>query len=142
MLPLTHLVVDREAMAGDFLVQLKAQGRSLTTILKTNQYTGLDSFSNVGAFVPLTVDRQGTVLREVALAQFVLARPEQNEEPLVLSVALIRDLRRTAPCLPLEEELSRAWWADIRHEEIAWWQEGYPYSCFSDRAKTYSHCDE
>ncbi len=24
-----------------------------------------------------------------------------------------------------EEDLPRAWWADIRHEEVAWWQEGW-----------------
>lgn len=124
-LSLTNLVVDREAMAAEFLAQLKAQGRNLTTILKTNQHTGLDSFSNVGAFVPLTVDRQGTVLREVAPAQFLLARSEQNKEPLTLSVALIRDLRKTVPSSPSEEELLRAWWADIKHEEVAWWQEGW-----------------
>jgi hypothetical protein len=28
-------------------------------------------------------------------------------------------------CSPLEEELPHAWWADIRHEEVAWWQEGW-----------------
>ena len=122
---LSNLVVDREAMAAEFLAQLKAQGRTLTTILKANQYTGLDSFSGVGAFVPLTVDRQGKVLREVAPAQFVLARPEQNEEPLTLAVALIRDLRRTVPCSASPEDLPRAWWADIRQEEVAWWQEGW-----------------
>jgi len=61
-LQLTHLVVDREAMAADFLAQLNAQGRTMTTILKTNHYSGLDSFTNVGSFVPLTVDRHGTVL--------------------------------------------------------------------------------
>lgn len=124
-LHLTSLVVDREAMAAEFLAQLKTQGRSLTTILKTNQYSGLASFSNVGAFVPLTVDRQGTVLREVAPAQFLLAHPGQNEEPLTLTVALIRDLRKVVPYPPSEEELPRAWWADIRHEEVAWWQEGW-----------------
>lgn len=75
--------------------------------------------------MPLTMDRQGTVLREVAPAQFALAHPEQKEEPLTLAVALIRDLRRTAPCSPSQEELPRAWWADIRHEEVAWWQEGW-----------------
>jgi len=125
ILHLTNLVVDREAMSAEFLAQLRVQGLTLTTILKTNQYAGLDSFSRVGAFVPLTVDRQGRVLREVAPAQFVLARPEQNEEPLTLAVALIRDLRRTVPCSPSEEELPHAWWADIRHEEVAWWQEGW-----------------
>lgn len=124
-LHLTNLVVDREAMAAEFLAQLQAQGRTLTTILKTNQYVGLDSFSNVGVFVPLTVDRQGTVLREVAPAQFLLARPDQDEEPLRLTVALIRDLRKEVPCAPSEENLPRAWWDDIRQEEVAWWQEGW-----------------
>ena len=47
-LHLTNLVVDREAMSAEFLAQVKAQERTLTTILKTNQYVGLDSFSNVG----------------------------------------------------------------------------------------------
>jgi hypothetical protein len=34
-------------------------------------------------------------------------------------------LRRTVPCSPSEEDLPRAWWADIRQEEVAWWQEGW-----------------
>jgi hypothetical protein len=71
---LNHLVVGREAMAADFLAQLNTEGRTMTTILKTNQYGGLDDFLNVGPFVPLTVDRHGTVLREVAPAWFWLAR--------------------------------------------------------------------
>jgi hypothetical protein len=42
-----------------------------------------------------------------------------------VSVALIRDLRRSVPCLPSEEEPRRAFHADIRHEEVAWWQQGW-----------------
>jgi hypothetical protein len=122
---LNHLVVDREAMAADFLAQLNTEGRTMTTILKTSQYSGLDDFLNVGPFVPLTVDRHGTVLREVAPAQFWLPRPDRQDEPLLLSVALIRDLRKSVLCPPSEEELPRAWWTDIRHEEVAWWQEGW-----------------
>jgi hypothetical protein len=122
---LNHLVVDREAMAADFLAQLSIEGRTLTTILKTNQYSGLEDFINVGPFVPLAVDRQGAILREVAPAQFWLPRPDRQDEPLLLSVALIRDLRRSVPCRPSEEELPRSWHADIRHEEVAWWQEGW-----------------
>ena len=75
--------------------------------------------------MPLTVDRQGTILREVAPAQFWLARPDRQDEPLLLSVALIRDLRKSMLCPPSEEELPRSWWADIRNEEVAWWQEGW-----------------
>jgi hypothetical protein len=124
-LHLNSLVVDREAMAADFLAQLSTEARTMITILKTNQYTGLSSFINVGSFAPLTVDQHGTVLREVAPAQFLLTRPDRDEEPIRLTVALIRDLRRTVSCSPSEEELPRAWWADIRHEEVAWWQEGW-----------------
>ncbi len=122
---LQHLVVDREAMAADFLAQLRTEGRTLTTILKTNQYSGLADFINVGPFVPLTVDRQGTILREVAPAQFWLPRSDRQDEPLLVSVALIRDLRRSVPCLPSEEAPRRSWHADIRHEEVAWWQQGW-----------------
>ena len=117
----------------------------MTTILKTNQYSGLDDFLNVGPFVPLTVDRQGTILREVAPAQFWLARPDRQDEPLLLSVALIRDLRKSVVCLPSEEELPRAWWADIRHEEVAWWIDRLAGDCRSgtaDRTETHSYCDD
>ncbi len=65
------------------------------------------------------------MLREVAPAQFWLPRSDRQDEPLLLSVALIRDLRRLVPYPPSEEELPRSWWTDIRHEEVAWWQEGW-----------------
>lgn len=124
-LHLKHLVVDREAMAADFLALIHNEGRVMTTILKTKQYHGLDDFLNVGPFVPLTVDNQGTVLREVAPAQFRLPRPSAQDEPLLLSVALIRDFRKSVPSQPNEEDLPRSCWADIRNEEVAWWQEGW-----------------
>lgn len=85
--------------------------------------------------MPLTVDRQGTVLREVAPAQFLLARPDGDDEPLRLAVALLRDLRRTVSSSPSEEDLPRAWWANIRHEEVAWWIDrmaANPRSCRAD----------
>jgi hypothetical protein len=99
--------------AADFLAQLNIEGRTLTTILKTNQYSGLDDFLNVGSFVPLTTDHQGMIVREVTPAYFLLARPNRDDEPLLLSVALIRDLRISVPCSPSEEDLPRAWWADV-----------------------------
>jgi hypothetical protein len=51
--------------------------------------------------------------------------PLGDEEPLRLTVALIRDLRRMVSCSASPEDLPRVWWADIRHEEVAWWQEGW-----------------
>src|SRR5260370_4477366 len=59
------------------------------------------------------------------LLSFSWLVPLRDDEPLRLAVALIRDLRRTVSCSPSEEDLPRAWWADIRHEEVAWWQEGW-----------------
>ena len=49
---------------------------TVITLLRATQYSGLDSFSQVGDFVPLTVDPTGAVLQEVAPAQFSLTRPE------------------------------------------------------------------
>ena len=71
------------------------------------------------------MDRAGTVLREVAPAQFLLARPDRAEDPLLLSVALIRDLQHSVPCPAAEDELPLRWNADIRDEEVAWWQAGW-----------------
>ncbi len=67
------------------------------TVLRTDQYSGLESFREVGEFVPLRVDRRGKVIREVALARFSLPLPEHPGQALDLRVALIRDLRRHVP---------------------------------------------
>ena len=44
----------------------------MVTVLRTNQYTGVESFRDVGEFVPLQADRHGNMVREVALASFGL----------------------------------------------------------------------
>ena len=95
--PLTHIVVDREGMGGDFLAGLVRAGCTVVTILRSDQYHGLTSFSAVGEFVPLQWDRHGTVVREVAPARFALRIPSRPGEDLPLSVALIRDHRRQVP---------------------------------------------
>ena len=59
-----YLVVDREAMAAEFLAALKETGRTAISVLRTDRYGGLDSFTDIGAFVPLRVSRQGDVLRK------------------------------------------------------------------------------
>ena len=56
--------VDREGMATEFLSSLHAEGRGVITILQTNQYRDLSSFSDVGTFVPLSTDTHGQVIRE------------------------------------------------------------------------------
>ncbi len=94
---LERVVVDREGMAAEFLATLASQGRTVVTVLRTDQYSGLESFREVGEFVPLRVDRRGKVIREVALARFSLPLPEHPGQALDLRVALIRDLRRHVP---------------------------------------------
>jgi hypothetical protein len=88
-----RIVVDREGMGAAFLNKMKEEGRAIVTLLRSNQYTGLSSFWDVGTFVPLTFDSHGFITREVAPARFALALPEKTAEVLDVQVALIRDLR-------------------------------------------------
>ncbi len=102
-----RVVVDREGMSAEFLATLASEGRTMVTVLRTDQYSGLESFQEVGEFVPLRIDRQGKVLREVALARLRLSLPEHGGQELDLRVALIRDLRRHVPCEERSEDESR-----------------------------------
>src|SRR5579871_1674597 len=79
---LKRIVVDREGMSAEFLAQLSREGRTIVTVLRTDQYTDVESFREVGAFVPLQADRQGKVIREVALARFGLPLPEHPSQEL------------------------------------------------------------
>jgi hypothetical protein len=110
-----RVVVDREGMAAPFLRDLKALGHTVVTVLRTDQYEGLESFTEVGTFVPLEQNRQGQVVREVAPACFALPLPDQPGQFLPVRVALIRDLRRHVPCKQQAEETDEdigkpAWW--------------------------------
>lgn len=104
---LKRIVVDREGMSAEFLAQLSRDGRTIVTVLRTDQYTGLESFREVGEFVPLQSDRQGKVIREVALARFGLSLPDHPGQELEVRVALIRDWRRLVPKAPSSEEEDR-----------------------------------
>jgi hypothetical protein len=122
-----RIIVDREGMATEFLASLQAEGRTVVTILQTNQYQDLTSFRDVGTFLPLSTDTKDHVIREVAPARITLPRPDHPAEQLDLQVALIRDLRRLVPVVPDEEEalLPSRWDADLPRHERAWWQEGW-----------------
>ncbi len=69
-----RIIVDREGMGTEFLASLHAEGRTVVTILLTNQYQGLTSFCDVGTFVPLSADAKGQLIREVAPARIILPR--------------------------------------------------------------------
>lgn len=122
-----QIVVDREGMAAEFLAGLKEAGRTVISVLRTDQYDGLDSFTDIGAFVPLRVSKYGDVLREVAPASITLPLPEHKGQVFQLRVALIRDLRRHVPVPPTKEELDypRRWDADLDWKERMWWEEGW-----------------
>ena len=122
-----RIIVDREGMATEFLASLHAEGRTVVTILRTNQYQDLTSFYDVGTFLPLSTDAKGQIIREVAPARISLARPDHPGEQLCLQVALIRDLRRMVPVVPDQEDtaLPSRWDADLPRNELAWWQEGW-----------------
>jgi hypothetical protein len=131
-----HLVVDREGMGGDFLAGLVAAGYTVVTVLRADQYDGLRSFTDIGAFAPLLTDRDGTVVREVASAHYALPIPSQPGQTLTLSVALIRDLRCRVPlpaATPADDDLddptwlppSQRWLAGLEADEQNWWQSGW-----------------
>jgi hypothetical protein len=122
---LTRVVVDREGMAAEFLGRLADEGRTVVTLLRADQYAGLESFTDVGAFVPLQYDRHGRVVREVAPARFRLARPDRPDEPVPLCVALVRDLRRRVPERPPGTDGPTRWTADLAGEARWWWEVGW-----------------
>lgn len=124
---LARLIIDREGMAAEFLAALVAQGRAVVTILRSNQYQGLASFTEVGAFVPLCRDRAGVVTREVASARFDLALPDHPDQSLPLAVALIRDWRTQVPLVPSPEEITspERWDADLKGASSLWWKPGW-----------------
>jgi hypothetical protein len=105
-LKLKHLVVDREGMAGSFLEQLVSEGRSVVTILRQDQYSGLASFSEVGQFEPYSYDRKGQLKRELASARFELKIAEGRT--MNLKVALLREVRPTTILAEVEDEAKPA----------------------------------
>ncbi len=113
-----RIVVDREGMAAPFLRDLQAQGYAVITLLRTDQYDGLESFSEVGPFVPLELDQRGQVIREVAPASFALPLPDQPGQFLPLRVALLRDHRRQVPMSSGDEN-------EGNDQHFARWREGW-----------------
>ena len=119
MARLKRIVVDREGMSAEFLAALTNEGRTVVTILRTDQYAGLESFRQVGEFVPLQVDQQSKVIREVALACFGLHLPEHPGQELEVRVALFRDWRRLVPNASSSEEVGRLYGSMVQfHPEL------------------------
>jgi len=118
---LDYLVVDREGMAAEFLFQLHSEGRRVVTLLRSNQYEDEGSFTEVGEWVPWRSDQQGSVVCEVAVARFQLARPSQPDQPLALRVALIRNWRKRIVCEAGTDE-GEQWQADVAPDQQQFWE--------------------
>jgi hypothetical protein len=127
VLSVGRISVDREGMAAEFLATLRTASRTVVSVLRSDQYDGLESFTDVGSFVPLVVSKSGNVVREVAPASIALPLPDHPGESLLLRVALIRDLRRHVPVLPSKEdqEYPKRWDADLDWRERMWWEAGW-----------------
>ncbi len=54
-----RVVVDREGMSAGFLAGLAKDGRGAATVMRRNQYSGIESFTEVGEFVAISRDRHG-----------------------------------------------------------------------------------
>jgi hypothetical protein len=123
----SRIIVDREGMAIEFLAALHEASRTVVTVLRTDQYRDLASFTTVGEFVALSMDAQGQVLREVASAHINFPRPDHPGEVLSLQVALIRDLRRLVPVERGFEvaDLPPRWDADRERTDPRWWEDGW-----------------
>jgi hypothetical protein len=79
-----RLIVDREGMAAPFLRDLAEAGHTVVTLLKTNQYDGLTSFTDVGGFVPLTgsPQRPGHPRSGASLLRACLTRSKRPGAPV------------------------------------------------------------
>jgi hypothetical protein len=91
--PVGRIIVDRQGMASEFLATLRRASRTLVSELRSDQYDGLDSFTDVDSFVPSVVSKSGNVVRKVVPASIARQLPDHPGESQVLRVALIRDLR-------------------------------------------------
>ena len=118
---LDYLVVDREGMAAEFLFQLHTEGRRVVTLLRSNQYKDEGSFTEVGEWLPWRLDREGSVVCEVAAARFQLARPKQPDQPMAVRVALIRDWRKMVVC-EAERDEGEHWKADLASDKQQFWE--------------------
>jgi hypothetical protein len=114
-------------MATKFLATLQTAGRSVITLLRTDQYRDLTSFTAVGTFVPLTTDRHGKVVREVAPASIALPLPDHPGESLLLQVARICDLSRQVPVVSSKEDEDQPsrWDGDLDWRDRQWWEDSW-----------------
>src|SRR5260370_9207440 len=112
-------------MAAEFLFQLHAEGRRVVTLLRSNQYKDEGWFTEVGEWLHWRLNREGSVVCEVATARFQLPRPTQPDQPLTVRVALIRDWRKLIVCeaaTDAQTDEGGRWKADLAPEQQQFWE--------------------
>jgi hypothetical protein len=93
---LTHQVFDREGLSvAHFKTLLDADpSRQFITCLRSNQYSGVDSFESVTAFEPFRYDKKGDVVQEIAEGIYEMKDRRKAEANLTLRAVLLRKNRR------------------------------------------------
>jgi len=104
------IVVDREGMSADFLDKM-APEYTVVTLLRANQYQGIDDFDELESFEPLMLGTEGQILSEVAAARYRLKLSEGKERELY--VALIRDHRHLVP-----KPKRKSWREEMNNEQL------------------------
>jgi hypothetical protein len=89
---------------GHPLLVMTHRGDQHLTVGLPMMITRYEQAADLHCLERVVVDRQGKVIREVALARFSLSLPEHHGQELDLRVALIRDLCRQVPCQPSAED--------------------------------------
>src|SRR5258708_17824442 len=107
------------------MVQLQREGRGGVTLIGSNEDKDEGWFTEVGEWLPWRLDREGSVVCEVAAARFQLPRSTQPDQPLTVRVALIRDWRKLIVCEAASEaetDESERWKADLAPEQQQFWE--------------------
>jgi len=92
---LTHQIFDREGLSvAHFKTLLDADHpRQFITCLRSNQYSGVDSFESVTAFEPFRYDKEGNVIQEIAEGIYEMKDRRKEEANLALRAVLLHKKR-------------------------------------------------
>lgn len=89
---LTHQIFDREGLSVAHFKDLLTDEhkRQFITCLKSNQYSGLESFESCSSFEPYRYDEHGKLIREIAEASYEMKDRRKGEDALRLRAILLR----------------------------------------------------
>jgi len=89
---LTHQIFDREGLSVvHFKTMLDADHpRQFITCLRSNQYSGVDSFESVTTFEPFRYDKEGNVIQKIAEGIYEMNDRRKEEANLRLRAILLR----------------------------------------------------